>query len=231
MMRRCIFASKFLPAVDQYRKHPILRLIGEGESQHLDFKFAVNDSVKIARSLVAFANTSGGTLLIGVKDNGVVAGVRTVEEYHMVEAAAAMYADPPVVFLSKEWNIGGRKVLEVKVPKSDQSPHLVIENGGKRQAYLRIGDSNVMANRLIKNYLKLRNRHKGGYLSFGDHEKKILGYLSENDSMTVETMKEVASISRPLAEKILVNLLLMDVVAFSWDGHQFVFRLNTVSMG
>lgn len=149
----------------------------------------------------------------------------------MVEAAAGIYADPPVVFSSKEWNIGGRKILEVKVPKSKISPHLVVENGGERHVYLRIGDSNVMANRLIKNYMKLRQRHKGGYLSFGDHERKILAFLSENDSITIDKMKEVASIPRPLAEKILINLMLMDVVAFSWDGHQFVFRINTVSMG
>jgi predicted HTH transcriptional regulator len=79
--------------------------------------------------------------------------------------------------------------------------------------------------------MKLRQRHKGGYLSFGDHERKILAFLSENDSITIDKMKEVASIPRPLAEKILINLMLMDVVAFSWDGHQFVFRINTVSMG
>ena len=56
----------------------IEKLIEQGEHQHLDFKFAVNDSRKIARSLVAFANTTGGKLLIGVKDNGTIAGVRTV---------------------------------------------------------------------------------------------------------------------------------------------------------
>lgn len=48
--------------------------ISEGESQILDFKFALNDSRKIARSMSAFSNTDGGSLLLGVKDNGVIAG-------------------------------------------------------------------------------------------------------------------------------------------------------------
>ncbi|WP_292288915.1 RNA-binding domain-containing protein [Marivita sp.] len=53
-------------------KSYIQQLIREGEHQKQDFKFAVNDARKIARSLVAFANTDGGKLLIGVKDNGVI---------------------------------------------------------------------------------------------------------------------------------------------------------------
>ena len=52
------------------KKHPIEALIEQGEHQQLDFKFEVSDSKKIARTLSAFANTDGGRLLIGVKDNG-----------------------------------------------------------------------------------------------------------------------------------------------------------------
>lgn len=69
-----------------------------GESENLDFKFAVNDSLKIAKSLVAFANRGGGTLLIGVKDNGSIVGVKTEEEYYMVHLAASYYCRPEIEF-------------------------------------------------------------------------------------------------------------------------------------
>jgi len=49
--------------------HPIYKLIAQGEHQQQDFKYCISDSRKIARSLVAFANTDGGRLLVGVKDN------------------------------------------------------------------------------------------------------------------------------------------------------------------
>jgi len=55
----------------------IQKLIEEGEHQRLDFKFEITDARRLARTLVAFANTDGGRLLIGVKDNGAVAGVRS----------------------------------------------------------------------------------------------------------------------------------------------------------
>ena len=46
-------------------------LIAEGEHQQQDFKFEISDARKIAKTLSAFANTDGGRLLIGVKDNGM----------------------------------------------------------------------------------------------------------------------------------------------------------------
>lgn len=69
----------------------IRKLVAEGEHIHQDFKFAISDIRKIAKSLSAFANTEGGRLLVGVKDNGKIAGVRSEEEIYMVEAAASVY--------------------------------------------------------------------------------------------------------------------------------------------
>ena len=70
------------------------QLIAEGEHQQQDFKFEISDARKIARSLSAFSNTDGGRLLIGVKDNGRIAGVRSEEEIYMIEAAAKLYCRP-----------------------------------------------------------------------------------------------------------------------------------------
>ena len=90
------------------KKHPIEALIEQGEHQQLDFKFEVSDSKKIARTLSAFANTDGGRLLIGVKDNGAISGVRSEEEYYMIEAASKMYTHPEVPFTAKRWDVNGR---------------------------------------------------------------------------------------------------------------------------
>ena len=107
-------------------KHHIRSLIESGESQTLDFKFEISDSKKIAKTFVAFANTDGGTLLIGVKDNGSIAGVRSEEEYCMIEAAAKMYCKPEVGFQTRRWNIDGKTILELNIPKSSQKPHYAL---------------------------------------------------------------------------------------------------------
>jgi predicted HTH transcriptional regulator len=76
----------------------LTQLIKLGENQQQDFKHTIEDQKKIARTLVAFANTEGGRLLIGVKDNGKVAGVNPEEEYHMIEGAAKLFCKPEIKF-------------------------------------------------------------------------------------------------------------------------------------
>ena len=62
-----------------------------------------------ARSLSAFANTEGGRLLVGVKDNGKIAGIRSEEEIYMIEAAATMYCCPKVEIETRTYLVEGKK--------------------------------------------------------------------------------------------------------------------------
>ena len=67
------------------------RLIKEGEHQQQDFKYKITDACKLAKSVSAFANTKGGRLLIGVRDDGHLSGVRSEEEIFMMRSAATDY--------------------------------------------------------------------------------------------------------------------------------------------
>ena len=77
-------------------KNYIYQLIEAGEHQQQDFKFEISDARKIAKTLSAFSNTDGGRLLVGVKDNGKIAGIRSEEEIYMIEAAAKLYCHPQI---------------------------------------------------------------------------------------------------------------------------------------
>ena len=115
-------------------------LIAEGEHQQQDFKFEISDARKIAKTLSAFANTDGGKLLIGVKDNGKIAGVRSDEEQHMIEAAAGLYCSPEVSYTMQTYLVEGRSVLVVQIEESDRKPVYAKDETGKYLAYLRIKD-------------------------------------------------------------------------------------------
>ena len=97
-------------------------LIAEGEHQQQDFKFEISDARKIAKTLSAFSNTDGGRLLIGVKDNGKIAGVRSDEEQYMIEAAARLYCRPEVSYSTQTYQVEGRSVLLVQIDESDRKP-------------------------------------------------------------------------------------------------------------
>ena len=135
----------------------IQKLIEEGEHQMLDFKFEISDCKKIARSLVAFANTDGGRLLIGVKDNGSISGVRSEEEKHMIQTASEMYCIPNVNFQAKEWNINGKTVLEIIVPKSKYHKHKAPDHNNIYKVYIRVKDQNILADGILLKIWKYQN--------------------------------------------------------------------------
>ena len=206
--------------------HHITKLIAEGEHQQLDFKFEIADAHKIARTLVAFANTGGGRLLIGVKDNGALAGVRSEEEYYMVEAAARMYCKPPIEFTVKEWNLNKKNILEVVILKSTTRPHLAQQKEGNWVAYHRVGDQNFVANRILMRVWKLESAPRGVYLKFTDPERFLLEYLENNSSITLSKFIRLAGISRNKAESILVRFILLRMLLMNFTENLTFFTLN-----
>lgn len=127
-------------------RYYVQRLIEEGEHEHQDFKFAISDARKIARSISAFANNGGGRLLIGVKDNGSVAGVRNEEDIYVIEQAASMYCEPPVEVRFDAYKVEpGVIVIKAAVDAVSTRPVRVREADGSLRAYYRVRDENIVA--------------------------------------------------------------------------------------
>lgn len=126
--------------------------IAEGEHQQQDFKFEISDARKIAKSLSAFSNTDGGRLLVGVKDNGKIAGVRSEEEIYMIEAAAKLYCKPQIDCEMHVHTVEGRTVLEVIVPPGEQKPYCAKDHDNRWWAYIRVRDENILATPYISKY-------------------------------------------------------------------------------
>ncbi len=187
-------------------------MIEEGEHLHQDFKFAITDSKKIARSLSAFANTDGGRLLIGVKDNGKIVGVSSDEEYYMIEAAATMYCKPPVPFKTVQWKDSGKVVLEIVVEKSELRPHKAPDKNNRYKAYIRVNDNNIVANGVLQKVWKRRKVSHETLITLNKAEKAILEYLNNNPKITFSQFRRIARIPPYRAEKILVNFVSMEIL-------------------
>ena len=206
-------------------KHHIRKLIEAGESQTLDFKFEISDSKKIAKTFVAFANTDGGTLLIGVKDNGAIAGVRSEEEYYMIEAAARMYCRPEVPFQTRRWNVDGKTILELNIPKSDKKPHYALTEEKKWMVYIRVNDQNLLANNILLRVWQHKKEEQPVYLEFTKKEKLLLSYLEETPFITISKFCKIAFIPRKEAENILVKLISLDIIAMEFTEKQVYYKL------
>ena len=202
------------------------RLIDEGEHQQQDFKYCINDSKKIAKSLVAFANTDGGRLLIGVKDNGKIVGISTDEEYYMVESAAKIFSNPPINFTTKQWHSEGKTVLEITVDSSEERPHYAKDNTGKWLAFVRKKDENMLAHKIQLLVWEKQKSPKGIYFTYSDDEKFLINYLQQNNTITFSKFMRLAQIQRKKAQEILSNFVIIDIIRMNTSQEGTFFYLN-----
>lgn len=202
------------------------KLIEEGENQQVDFKFCVTDSRKIARTLSAFANSDGGRILIGVRDNGSIAGIRSDEEIYMVDTAAQLFCRPEIAFTLKQHIKGGKTVLEVVVIKGDKRPYRAKDENGKWVSYFRNHDQNLVANKVLLQVWRKEIKKSGVLVKFGKVENSLMDYLSKNGSITLSKFRKIARISSYKAESILANLIIFKVLIMNASEKGFYYELN-----
>jgi len=209
--------------MDNYLK----KLIAEGENQQLDFKYCISDSRKIARTLSAFANSAGGRLLIGVRDNGSIAGIKSDEEYYMVETAAHLFCQPEISFTIKQHITGGKTILEVQVEKGDQRPYKAKDENGRWISYFRHNDQNLVTNKVLLQVWRKEKKGSGVLVKFSKAENSLMEYLGKNGSITLSKFKKISRISSYRAESILANLIIFKVLIMNASEKGFSYELNS----
>lgn len=205
----------------------IRKLISEGEHQQLDFKFGIADSRKIARTMAAFANTDGGRLLIGVKDNGAIAGVRSEEELYMIQAASEMYTKPNVPFEMKEWTIDKKKVLEIIIPKGKDMLHSAPEKKENYLVYIRAKDQNFPVNAVWLKAYKWKNSKTGTFIQFGEKEKFLLQVLETEEKLSQSRYCKLAKINSRTAENIIAGFVAIGMVQINFTLNGVVYSLSS----
>ena len=185
--------------------------IAQGEGEQLDFKFRIDDQRKIARTLAAFANSSGGSLLIGVKDNGKIAGVNPEEEFHMIEGAAAMFTKPEVVFETQTWQDRHHFVLEIIVNKSEVK-HKALDENGKFRSYVRVEDHTLLGNKILERIWRLEKYGVNRPESFDEDTLGLIQTIRELEPVTISKLYRSMDLSKNKIDGILSVLVFWDVI-------------------
>jgi len=187
--------------------YDLRNLIQTGEGTFLEFKRTVPTPEKIAREIAAFANSKGGTILIGVDDNLSIVGVNEYfEEEFLLLKAANDCCVPPVPIKIELIHIDGVEVLIVNVPESEIKP-IYNKNKHKRRVYVRRKDSSVLASDELTEVLKQTYSGKGVTFEYGKNEQILFRYLNEYGEITVSGFANLINQTSYRASKILVNLV------------------------
>ncbi len=178
----------------------------------LDYKQEITSANKIAKTMVSFANHRGGTLLVGVRDNRTIAGIRTEDEKYMLDLAASFYCKPEIPLGIIEHAIGDKIILECIVPEGSDKPYSAKGDDGKWWVYVRNKDKSLLASKIVVDVLRRQASNEGTMIRYGKNEEMLLKYLEENERVTLNEFNKMVNISRWRASKILVNLISAGVI-------------------
>lgn len=194
--------------------HPIRKYLRNGEGETVEYKQTINSEYKIAKTICSLANTSGGTLLVGVKDDRSILGVDPEEEKYFITKAAEFHCRPPVpieieeIFLPDEENhLEEVVVLKVEVPESNQKPHYAESKKGKWTSYIRKDDQTLIAGPQAVAQLERSEPKPLGNVSLTRNEKRLLAYLEKNIKITAKQFTNLVNISDRRARRELQEAL------------------------
>lgn len=195
----------------------VLRWIAEGEHQEQDFKLRIDDARKIAKTLSAFSNTTGGKLLVGIKDNGAIAGVKEDEEFYMLQHAANGHCKPPIELHFQAWKVEDKLVLEVNIPMATKKPILAEFEKDNWKAFIRENDQNILAPAVMLDVWKMAESPLPENFSYTQREEILLSEL-QNGPQTLSWLCKKTKTKRFILQKIISKLIRWDIVQWKVQG-------------
>jgi predicted HTH transcriptional regulator len=192
----------------------LLDMIEEGENLTCEFKRKFSSSEKIAREMIAFANTKGGYLIIGVDDDKEIIGVESEKtESELILDAAANYCEPPLDIKIDYVEIKGKEIVVVEIFESKNKPHRIQDylnelDVNKSVVTIRVNDKSVQASkemiRILKAQASQLNLKK---YSIGSNEKAVFEFLEKYERISVKELGNYVNISERRASRTLVKLV------------------------
>ncbi|MBI2618846.1 MAG: ATP-binding protein [Ignavibacteriales bacterium] len=189
-------------------------LLDEEEGFQLEFKRKVSTPEKIARTLIAFANTRGGTIVFGVDDDKSIIGVDSEKaEVELIRTAGEFFCDPPIRPSIDIVPYRGKDLIVITVEESAEKPHYLTmegngEGNGDSKALIRVRDKTMVASKEVERILQ--SERPGApplRISIGDQERAVLEYLDKHERITVKGFGKLSNISNRRASRILIQLV------------------------
>ncbi len=198
---------------DPSRLAALRKLVSQGEGHHLEFKRKAAFPDKIVREMIAFANTDGGVLLIGVGDDKTIPGVKYPEEEALAvrqelekHCRPVLTADEEIIAISEK-----KFVLQLRVIKSERRPHFYVAHGA-RNSFIRQKDQSIKASGIMNEILRRGKSKNGTKFTYGEAEQKIIHFLGDHQSSGLAELSKAAGLNKFMTSRKLVRLVLAKVV-------------------
>lgn len=212
-------------------------IIELGETDTVEFKRKFSGYDKIAKEMIALANTRGGWLLIGIDDDGRIVGVDSEKsEIDLASTAAETYSEPPIEYEVHIVDIEGTDVIAIEIPESRTKPHRLAGhdgdcNGGNgvpadTRVYIRQNDRSVIASREVVRVLATSSPESPPLrLEIGDIERTLFAFLEQHGRVTLRQYRHLVNISQRRASRSLVRLVRAGLIRIFTDESEDYYTL------
>jgi predicted HTH transcriptional regulator len=203
-------------------------LIENGENDRVEFKRKFSTTEKIAKEMIAFANSKGGKILFGIDDDKTVKGVESEKgELELISTAARFYCEPEIEFSTEILLYKSKDIVVVDILESNTKPHrLITENEDEQKVYVRLNDKSILASKETVRILRNSNVDSPPLKVYiGDMEKTLFDFLNQNEKITVKGFKKLVNISERRASRTLVNLVKANIIRHHYLGNEEFFTL------
>lgn len=198
-------------------------IISKGEGVKLEFKPEISNIKHLAATLVAFANSKGGSVLIGVKYSGKIKGVNPYEEEHLIEEAVSRYTKPSIPYNKVIWKDRRHLVVEIKVNQS-KLKHQAKDDNNEWRPFIRIGGHTCPTNKIID----LAWKHSDTFNENAKYNrdcKNEIAFKLEGVSLTLSKLYADSNFSLREVDYNLSCLLYMGMVDLSLSETKILYTL------
>ncbi len=200
-------------------RRQLLKIIEEGESLTVEFKQRYSEHEKIAKEIIAFANTAGGYLIFGVEDNGKITGVWSEKETaELLTECINNHIEPTPEYTIHYIDVDDVELVVAEIFESEIKPNRVQDYKAEldlrtAQVYVRQADKSIPASREMIKILQAQSGEKPLIkYEIGKNEKIVFEYLEKNEYITVKQLEEIANLSRRRASRTLIKMVRADLL-------------------
>jgi predicted HTH transcriptional regulator len=211
--------------VDSNSSLPFSDRLALGETEFQDFKETISSERKIAKTMGSLANTKGGTIWVGVRDNRTFRSIDPLGEQHRLEQAAEHFCNPPLELEFKVHRIGTYRILEVTVPECHQKPVYSLREDDQWMVYIRVKDESMLATKTMVEVLQRQSSEEPITIELGSKEQFLLDYLNVHPHITLKEYSDLMNLGLRRARRIVVDLLAAGLIRVKYkDKEEYYCR-------
>ena len=208
------------------------QLCKQGEGQYLEFKQYATEPDQVVEEVSGFLNSTGGSLLIGIKDDGTITGLKFAEDdlVFLLDYIAKQVWPKPIIKHELIQVNRKRSVINFTLKPGTRKPYGIVGSDRKsKKVFYRVGDQCIKASRELKNILHSTKKPDGQTIIYTAIEADILKQIDKEHRATKVSLVESLPYNSRKVSDCLVRLVVAGVIKINPQESGDFYEFNQIS--